>query len=301
MVLSPSEEHLVYYLSLSASCLSFLGSLFIILVYFSVARFRSEPSFRLVLYLSLSDLSFSTAWFLGPDATGFRCELQAVLLSYFGLSTVLWTVMIAGDSYMQIRSARKGSRTGCFSERTKLLVCFGVPLLFAALPFSTDSYGRRIAWCWFKLNNGQKAGNVAWQLALFYVPLWAAFIFNFLCSLGFQREYTAMVSELTGLDEAVKRAQMRNAKHMQWYPWVMFACWAVGTVDQVLIYAIPRLETGQLWMGAMHFGFGSLQGIGNAIVYGLNREVWTELSDRARRVWRCREQVEKPLQDYARM
>ena len=282
--LSHDEEELVFTVRLTCSCLSLLGSLFIILVYFSVARFRSEPSFRLILYLSLSDLFFSTGMFFSTNDTeqgSPLCPIQAVIISFFGTATVLWTVIIATHSYAQIKRASRAKdaeSTGVLSELEALLLCFGLAAVLTVLPFSTDSYGEKIEWCWVTPSRGRSAA-IVWQLVQFYIPLWTAFAINFYCSIGFRREYLAMVGQLVGVDEKERRKQVKKARHMQWYPWVLFACWIAGTVNQLYNFSDPDGERVELWLAVLHFGLGSLQGMGNALVYGFNDEVKQELRD----------------------
>lgn len=72
--------------------------------------------------------------------------MQGFLQQWFQLSTIFWTVAIA---YMLFKTVLR-QQTTKDEFRYSLLLCWGVPLVLACLPFSTDSYGDAGAWCWIK-------------------------------------------------------------------------------------------------------------------------------------------------------
>lgn len=273
MVLSEGDQRTVYYVRLGGSVASLLGSLFIIVVYFYFAKLREQKSFRLVLYLSISDLFFCTALFLGPEAESnlALCRIQAIIISFFGLATVLWTVAISSSAYLEIHKKKS------ISEVRWLVLIFGTCGLLTALPFSTNSYGEHVEWCWVD-TAGSKVAGITWQLVQFYLPLWFAFSINTYCVISIYCTQRTTVESLVGITRDQFEDQMRKFRPMLLYPNVMLVCWAAATVDQLYNYARTPGETSSFVLAILHYGLGTLQGLGNALVYGLNDEVKQELT-----------------------
>lgn len=272
MGFSEFEEETVYYVRLVCSVLSLMGSLFIIVVYFSFRSLRKHRGFRLVLYLSLSDLLFCTALFPGPqddDDNQVVCKVQACVISFFGLATVLWTVAIATSAYRELH------RKVLIPELYLVLAIYCLCAVLTALPFSTDSYGNQVEWCWISMLEGNRAAAIVWQLVLFYVPLWSAFCVNTYCVVNFYRTQVNRVKTLVGITDEQYAEQVSKFRHLLRYPMVMLVCWVFATVDQVYNYA--NGPSRSLPLAILHYGLASLQGLGNALVYGLNEEVRKEL------------------------
>ncbi len=273
MVLSEEDERTVYYVRLGCNVASLLGSLFIIVVYFSFAKLREQKSFRLVLYLSISDFFYCTALFLGVDAESNLglCLFQAIIISFFSLATVLWTVAISSSAYLEIH------RKEPISEVRWLALIFGTCGLLTVLPFSTDSYGEHVEWCWVD-TAGSTAAGITWQLVQFYIPLWFAFCINTYCVISFYYTHRATVRSLVGITDRQFDDQMSKVRPMLLYPSVLLVCGAAATIDQLYNYARTPGETSSFVLAILHYGLGTLQGLGNAVVYGLNDEVKHELT-----------------------
>lgn len=273
MGLTEDEQRTVFYVRLGCSLASLLGSLFIIVVYFTLQELRRRKAFRLVLYLSISDLVLCTALFLTPEAenNAVLCNFQAVIISFFSLATVLWTVAIATSAYQEVQ------RKEPISEGRWLALIFGVCGLLTALPYSTHSYGEYVEWCWVNTAESKAAG-ITWQLVQFYIPLWLAFCSNTYCVVNFYRAHVRTAKSLVGITKAQFEDQISKARPMLRYPGVMLVCWTAATVDQIYNYYRSPGEVGSFVLAILHFGLGPLQGLGNALVYGLNEEVRRELA-----------------------
>lgn len=95
LALNPSETATYSFISSLISCLSLIGSSFIILIYHSFPELQTF-GFKLVIYLSIADSCFSFAKilsFLGYSSL--FCELQGFLINFSQLSSVIWTVIIS--------------------------------------------------------------------------------------------------------------------------------------------------------------------------------------------------------------
>jgi len=269
MGLSYHQERLVYDARLVCSSISIVGALFVMVVYFSLSRLRAMFAFRLIMYLSSCDLLFSAAMLLGPlDGSSSLCKVQAVVITVFGLATVLWTVAIALTMYLVVMSR---SRNVEMHEAKMALVCYGLPVLVAVLPFLTHSYGENLQWCWLETDH---EGSI-WQVAVFYGPLWAAFVVNTYCYWAIRHFLVQVLDDLVGVTDEERGEKRKVVNRLKWYPWVLFFCWLVGTVDCIYLYARPHEPLFVLVL--LHSALGSLQGAGNALVYGCNATVVGEL------------------------
>ena len=61
---------------------------------------------------------------------------------------------------------------------TYMLYAWGLPVLFALLPFSTNNYGNNGAWCSITSSSGSWWGGVLWHAVCLYGPCWAAIAYN---------------------------------------------------------------------------------------------------------------------------
>ena len=269
MKLSEDQEMLVYDARLVCSSLSIVGALFVMVVYFSLSKLRSLFAFRLIMYLSSCDLLFSAAMLLGPlTGSSSLCKVQAVVITLFGLASVLWTVGIALTMYVVVMSRSRGVE---MHEAKMVLVCYGLPVLVAVLPFLTHSYGENLEWCWIEADRE----GLVWQAVVFYGPLWVAFVVNTYCYWAIRHFLGKVLDELVGVTDEEREEKRKVVRRLQWYPWVLLFCWLVGTVDCIYTYAKPEKPLFELAL--LHYALGSLQGAGNALVYGCNSTVLGEL------------------------
>src|SRR5437660_3433203 len=83
------------------STVSLIGALFVVVCYLRFKDIRSF-AFTLVFCCSLNDLAQSVANMFGDASasSGVLCQAQALLVSYFGLGSLLWTVAIAFTLWM---------------------------------------------------------------------------------------------------------------------------------------------------------------------------------------------------------
>lgn len=268
-MLTEREERIVYEARFYCCLVSIVGALFVIVVYFSMSHLRRLFAFRLIMYLSSSDLLFSAAMLLGPlKEESQLCPVQAVVITLFGLSTVLWTVCIALTMYLVVMSR---SRNVEEHELKMVLVCYGLPVVVAGLPFLTHSYGASIEWCWF---NSEFDGEI-WQIVAFYGPLWAAFAFNTYFYYEIRQYLGQVLDDLVGITEEEREEKRKVVSRLQLYPWVLLSCWVVGTVDCIYTYIYP--DNPLFVLSLLHYSLGSLQGAGNALVYGCNASVTGQL------------------------
>lgn len=134
-----SKDIILEWVTLIPSILSVCGCLFIILSYFTFIKLQSSVG-RFILWFALSGLGNALYPFFGSPSDGtVICYLQSMIGTYFLLSNVFTSTILSHllycifyiPSYPKIKISRY-----------HYLFSWGLPLIFTALPFITDSYGR---------------------------------------------------------------------------------------------------------------------------------------------------------------
>lgn len=124
-------------LDLIGSFFSIIGSVFILCLFIKYRQLQNF-AFKMIAYLSLSDLIISIGKIItvfrfeeveDQDDDDFLCYLQAFLINYGGLASVLWTACI---SFAMKKSVISGiTDIQDMYERNFRWLGFGVPLITA--------------------------------------------------------------------------------------------------------------------------------------------------------------------------
>jgi hypothetical protein len=263
---SSGESAVVMDVNIVASSLSLLGSLFVVLVYVSFMEIRLS-AFRLVVYLEICTFFYSAAVLIGRiEETQTLCTVQAVMISYFGLGSIVWNFIIA---YVQYAALLKNTYLENY-ENKLVIVGFGYPVLWTLLPLSTGSYGRTdLGVCWISLSPNTTSGN-AWQMVQFYIPLWISFI----CILYFYKRVRVISRGLLRQFTEPDSENIRKAKlvsRLKYYPILLIINWLPASINRFALFGAE--EDPVLGLYVIHVLFGSLNGLCNAIVFGLDRNV----------------------------
>ena len=68
-----------------------------------------------------------------------------------------------------------------------------------------------------------------------------------------------------------KRRRLKLIKRLKYYPFILIICWVFGTINRIYNFAEP--EDPLLWLTIIHVTLGSINGLFNAIVYGISGPV----------------------------
>lgn len=236
--------------------------------------------------ISVSDMFYSFGNMLGDqgDKT-FGCYLQALLISYFELSSCFWTVTIAHTLYRVLFVPNTH-----MADMQKLMpkyhfACWVVPLFLSILPFSTHNMGTSGAWCWISTEENESWGT-AWRFVTFYVPLWACIAYNTYVYVLVIRRLRMLTGERIADDEpptpdgasrprseseAARAREERPAvlDRVKYYPLVLTACYFFATINRI----VQVSGASVFWLTVLHTMGASSQGTLNAVVYGLTPQV----------------------------
>lgn len=141
------------------SCLlSITGSLFTLVLIVLFKKFR-ESSHRMIVHLSVVTVMSAVAMCI-EDITyqsTTLCQVQGVLLTYFGWSCCLWIITVMCNMHFKLVYLID------LNKYEKLITVFNwvCPSLVIGLPFLYDMYGPAGAWCWIR-------NDWKWRLGLWY-------------------------------------------------------------------------------------------------------------------------------------
>jgi len=249
-----------------ASTLSIIGCTCIILIFLRFQRLRKHFA-RLVVYLTISDLWFCFSNILGhfPD-NGSGCFVQALLSTYFGLSSILWTGSIAYSLRRVIENT--ASFNEALIEVRMLQICWGIPFLLTVATLIFVRFEPAGYWCWIE---GTAMGEMT-RLIVFYIPLWSCICY---CTFTYRRLSKRVVYLLNTQDpssrfvtemETSKQEENRALQRLMMFPMVLVFCWSSGSISRIIGIFFPKFSWSLL--NYITVFTGSLQGFLNAVLYG---------------------------------
>ncbi|CAG9329320.1 unnamed protein product [Blepharisma stoltei] len=269
---SLDEEELVYYVTLPFCVLSIIGSLFIVTIYLLLKEIRVF-TFRLIFYLALMDLLFASSFAIPWFINDYYCYVQALLMNFAGLSVILWTATIAYTLNKSVVHEKENLES---YEPYYYFIAFGIPALLEGLPFITGSYGKAQGWCWISLGDDNHIKQYTqswfygqmWRLLCYYLPLWLTMGYN---SWVYYRISKKIVIVLDNSKQEEKMKRMLLIR-LKLYPIILVICQTPVSMLRIA-YFIGMEDDGMLWLSAIAGIFVILNGILNALVYGLTDTV----------------------------
>ncbi len=263
---------------------SFLGSSFICFCYLIFKDLR-KFAFKLVFFLSLSDVLLSVSDMLGDPQDGTAtCTFQAVVNSYFAIASILWTTMIAYCLYATVIK-RQAIEITRMRERYMHMLCWGYPAVFTILPATTNSYGTSGGWCWIKADTSV---DQAWRVLQLYLPLWCAMGYNAFVYYNIVKTIRNVLKAQREADQAAAaRGEISAANtgarevkmiwRLQFYPLIMLICWFMPTVNRIQNIISPKEPI--FFVVLMAVTLSSLQGILNSLAYGFTPSVTNRIQE----------------------
>ncbi|KAL2632491.1 hypothetical protein R1flu_003970 [Riccia fluitans] len=278
--MTEEQTHILTRINVTASAFSFGGSFFIVLCYLCFKELR-KFSFRLVFYLSLSDMLCSLFNLLGDPREGFLCYVQGYTTQFFSVASFLWTTTIAFTLYRTVVKHKVDLED--FEPAFHIYV-WSTAFVMAIIPSIADDYGPAGAWCWVR--NETTTGKLL-RFMTFYVPLWGAILFNGAVYFQVIRmlEYATRmaVSMADRQRQAEGRPEMKAMNRWGYYPLILIASWTFGTINRIHDFVEPHNKL--FWLYYLHISTASLMGLFNSIAYGFNAAVRRTLQERLDQWW----------------
>jgi Slime mold cyclic AMP receptor len=260
MGMSSEEQDKINLTLMITNCLSLAGSLFIIVLYI-ILKLKIF-SFRLVFYIAIADLIHSAGLML-PSNSDPWCFIQAVSLEYTSLSGLFWTGIMAYSIYEAVVKLDTNIQD---KEKKFLIIGYGLPIIFTAVPETTQKYGFSGGWCWIVSDED----GYIFRILCFYWVLFSVILYNIIV-------YCLVYRKLkNGALENIRDKQAKEINHdllmrLRFYPAVLILCYAAVTIKR--IYDVINPGTDNFWVTWVAGLSISLNGILNCIVYGLTKEI----------------------------
>ncbi|XP_028400116.1 G-protein coupled receptor 1-like [Dendronephthya gigantea] len=279
--LFPDDPHscdIIVIVRKTMGSLSFIGCLFIIVVIWLFKKYQIFTQ-RLILYLSIAAFLDSIAFLMPgfvPDGT--LCEFQAWWLSFFDWSVLLWACCITFNLYQNAIKDVQTERYEIFYH----IISWGVPLIFACLPFIGDHYGPAGVWCWIDADSSR---SQIWRFTIWYIPMWcllAVMLITYIyIVVKLRREVSRWEGTYRAEDERQKEMLKKDIKLLRAYPVVYMALAVFPSINRIQnAFNDNRL----FWLLLLHTICSPLNGALNALVFAFDRETlrlltWSAVKD----------------------
>ena len=251
------------------STASFFGCLFIVIVYhkFKILQvFSSKLIYILAIADGVNSMVSVIPTNLNLSDDGILCKIQGFSLQFFCLASVLWTGVIALFLYMQVILHKEDIEK---YFRILLLITLSLSIIFAVIPLITRDYAYVGGWCWITARNERA---IIYRDALFYAWIWltiACIIYVY------YRVIRKIKADLTFKDTFLDEGKVLVNKLM-WYPLIIVICYTPITalrISQAFDSNVP------IWFISFSTALKNLLGCLNAIVYGFNDSVKSEVAN----------------------
>jgi hypothetical protein len=247
---------------------SLIGSLFIVVIYLCYKDLHNI-TFRLIFYMSLSDILNGVTFFLPSEGT--TCYVQAVGNTIFPLSSVLWTSVIA---FCLHRIVIKEDYELMRFEKYYLLYAYGLPLLAVVPPAAAGAFGYAQGWCWIRASGEDYVLGSVLRMICFYIPLWSVIIYNISVYVTIIRQLNYEIEFMTE-DRGMQGSLVRR---LVFYPIILVVCYSVVTAKR--IYDIVDPDEDNLVLTIIAWVFQCANGLLNAVAYGYSDTVKERLCSR---------------------
>ncbi|OMJ91178.1 hypothetical protein SteCoe_6348 [Stentor coeruleus] len=255
MSLSENEIKLICYTI--CATLSILGCLLIVILGFTCKKLRTF-SYRLIIYLALADL-LSSICFIIPDNDNTLCKVQAIIMNFSQLASILITGCISLSLYVMVA---KENFSIAMAEKKILGGIIIIPLILTIMPLTTNSYGKSQGWCWIDNDSEYK---YMWMLVEFYAPLMFILAFNIFAYIKVYKKFRD--TEYSLLETDVKAKFINRLK---FYPLSLVVCFGIAGVHK--IYYIAGGQEN-FYLDIFAGCVVALYGFVNSIFYGFTKTV----------------------------
>ncbi|XP_072283372.1 cyclic AMP receptor-like protein A isoform X2 [Pyxicephalus adspersus] len=249
---------------------SLAGCLWMLLLIWLFRKYNSLAQ-KMILSLAVAACFDSIAYLMDEVIQdGALCNFQAWWLTYFDWCALAWVCCITLNMYLNVVKEVGTDRYGLVYHFT----AWGVPFILSCLPLFGDYYGPAGSWCWITDE------HVAWRFVIWYIPL---FSLIFLMMLGYlQIIYVTKQRVITWsgtYDQGRERTKILmdvEIKPLKWYPCVYLAVSLFPLLNRIHNAFYPSQPMFALTL--LHVMSAPLHGLANAIVFGLDKETWSQLT-----------------------
>jgi hypothetical protein len=252
------NQDLGFILPLSIAILSFLGSVFIIVVCIT-KNLMQVYTFKILIFIAINDIIRSILFSIPLQQIGKTsyCKVIAYLLNVFFLSTITWSACICTTIYKRIV---KGQGDHEKHHKYWVILAYPVNILLESLPYSTNSFTFSDGSCSLQRDF---AGNI-WRFTLIYCPAWLILLFTLFI-------FTKVYKE-------VKKHQKNAGKSVIFDRGFIYPIIIAIIITPLTIARIVEIFSSSCSMSSfifVSFCILNIHGILNAVVFVMNENVRT--------------------------
>lgn len=226
--------------------LSCIGSGMVIISYLTFKELKCLRYVQFVFYTALNDFIVALLIVMGrPNDKTFFCFAQGISQVANSLSSIFWTVVITYQVWLVV------NRETVIKDLTYIhMFCWGVPILAAILPLTTNTYGNFSdgdSLCFIAdTPSSPDWTSIFWNIISFYFWIWlslaasCAMIWNVMIRL----KGMAIIPETT-------RTTLRKLVP---YPIAILLCWSVMTIADFYFSGITGKTKSRTWGGIYSVG-----------------------------------------------
>mmetsp|Transcript_22616 Transcript_22616/g.40711 ORF Transcript_22616/g.40711 Transcript_22616/m.40711 type:complete len:297 (-) Transcript_22616:58-948(-) len=245
--------------------LSIVSCLFVVILYFWLEDLR-QFTFRLVAYLATADILKGIGMLLPPDDAT-MCMIQAIINVYFEFCSFLWVAVI---SYVMLNVIVHRDIDIQRKETKFLLFCSLLPLFASVLPAILGNYGYAEGWCFIADSGGGFVEGTVTRVIVFYLPLYIVLIY---CGYIYHQVHKEIAehTRVTSTHDTSFSERRSILYKLYLYPVVLFFSYALVTVYRIYNFSTDGAQNFPLAFVSAFFM--SMNGLLNALVYGLTKNV----------------------------
>ena len=211
----PKDPHrcrVILYVQRSFSALSLFGCAVIAGLIIILKKYRSAtPS--LIFWLSVSGFLRSLVLLLTHvyDRDVTYCRVKGFFHNYFSCTILLWVFMIAVNCLLLVK--KKNYK---HYHKWYHVIVWNGSLIWATIPFFTDSYGHAGIWCWIGQETGVRFG--LWYGPLFTLSFSMFLIYVYL--IRFLMKFQTPLNNQTFAEKTAQNRMRKNLKSLLAYPFL---------------------------------------------------------------------------------
>jgi Slime mold cyclic AMP receptor len=230
-------------------CNSFglLGSILIIILYLSYSQIRILE-YKLVALLSISISGYSIGVLIGPSDS-FSCKIQATIISYFALSSVLWLYLISYSVYTILAKQQNPES----HIKKYLLIGYVLPIPTTVIPVFTGSYSRTsLGMCWINpVSSGTKA--------LIFIQLWLVLLGILISNtyIVYKNYQSAKKIHIDSIENSL--SLLKYYHRLKYFSFVIYVSWGFAFINIIAMVSNPNSPNFGLTI--LHVMFNGILGI----------------------------------------
>ena len=246
---------------------SIVGCIFTIFIIWLFKKY-TEFSQRMIIHLSIATLLQAIFYVLVDivlEAT-VMCKMQGALLQFIAWVILLWILSIIFNLLWNVIWMKNLEKY----ERRISLLCWGLPIVIAGVPFADNAYAPAGAWCWYK-------NSFAWMFGSWYVWSQSSFVFIFVSIVVITYKLRKVSKDLVGTidDDFTRRKQSikEAVRTLRLYPIAYFLVILFPTIHRIqnVVEGSPEHHRGKFILVLLHSLTDPLDGAIITLVFVMDK------------------------------